>query len=436
MKHDKAPKSEKSLNSQAKFGLTVDIGTTWVTLHLIDLVSQKCVLQNVLKNPQQSAGLDVVSRIRFGVGDGSRSRWLTSSIRKCVNEGTRRILREHNLSPRSIANVVVVGNTVMHHFFFGFPVVCLLTPPYIAEHKEAITVPCASVGLKLGEPTQCYSPPLIESYVGPDVIAVMMASGIAQQEQPAIAIDIGTNTEIALRSGGATWVASAASGPAFEGMSLDCGMAAIEGAIYGVSIDPKSLRPTFEVLGHDSPRGICGTGVISALAGMLDAGIVDSKGSMNRNLESVWLSKTGDMISYTVCPATQSQTGKPIYISQLDLRLVQQSKAAIYAAVLVLMDYAHISAEDVRRVHLTGSFGHGMNLEDVYRVGVLPRFGTAHVEQVLGAASIGADMIVVDPVRKREAEQLALSARYVELVDNPLFQTRYAEAQFFPPSGQ
>jgi len=424
------------LNSQATFGLTVDIGTTWVTLHLVDLVSQKCVFQSVLKNPQQSAGLDVVSRIRYSLGDDSRSRWLTSSIRRCVDEGTRRILREHKISPTSIADVVVVGNTVMHHFFFGFPVVCLLTPPYIAEHKEAMTVPCASVGVKLGETTRCYSPPVIESYVGPDAIALMMASGLTQHEEPAIAIDIGTNTEIVLHSGDATWVASAASGPAFEGMSLDCGMAAIEGAIRRVSIDPKSLRPTFEVLGHNSPLGICGTGVISALAGMLDAGIVDSKGSMNRELESVWLSKTGDVISYTVCPATQSQTGKPIYISQLDLRLVQQSKAAIYAAVRVLMDYARLNADDVCRVYLTGSFGHRLNLEDVYRVGVLPRFGTAHIEQVLGAASIGADMIVVDPVRKREAEQLAVSTRYVELIDNPLFQTRYAEAQFFPPSGQ
>lgn len=407
-----------------------------MTLHLVDLANRKCLLQSILHNPQQSAGLDVVSRIRFSQRDDSRFRWLTSSIRTCIDEGVRQILRERSLRPGSIADVVVVGNTVMHHLFFGFPVGHLLTPPYVADHKEAITVPCASVGLELGETTQCYSPPVIESYVGPDAIALMMASGLAQQDEPAIAIDLGTNTEIALGSAGATWVASAASGPAFEGMSLDCGMAAAEGAIREVSIDPTNLKPTFEVFGHGSPSGICGTGVISALAGMLDAGIVDSKGSMNREIESVWLSKYRDVISYTVCPATQSQTGKPIYISQFDLRLVQQSKAAVLAAVSVLMDYARISAEDLRKVYLTGSFGHGLNLEDAYRVGVLPRFSGAHVNQVLGAASIGADMIAADLLRKREADYLAASTRYVELVDNPLFQTRYAEAQFFPPGGQ
>lgn len=414
------------------YGVSVDIGTTWVTVRVIDIPNERIVLERVVENPQLVAGLDVVTRIKYSLKDRPRSDWLTSVIRESVNKVIQEALSISDIPSEYVRTVVIVGNTVMHHLFYGLPVDSLLRSPYTAHEKDSISIQSGMIGLHLAKETMCYSPPVIESYVGPDVLAVLLASDLLSRTEPSLAIDIGTNTEILLRVGQGLWAASAASGPAFEGMTIECGMPAKDGAIHRVKIDRGDLRPLTEVVGNERPRGICGSGIVSALAEMLRTGILDSIGSIGRDIDSIWLPKNAGATRYLLCQATEAGTGKPVYVSQPDVRLVQQSKAAICAAIDVILDASHLSTNEIQSVYLTGSFGSQIDLRDAYRIGLLPEFTRAQVTQVRGGASLGADIMVADPAARRRAEKAAKSIRYLELLDNPLFESRYADAQIFP----
>jgi len=414
------------------YGISVDIGTTWVTVHIIDILRKRVVLERVFENPQSVVGLDVVTRIKYGANDASRSGWLTSIIRESINRAVQESLSALGVQPESVKTVVVVGNTVMHHLFYSLPVDMLVRTPYVAETKSSISTKASMVGLCLGKNTVCYSPPVVESYVGPDALAVLEASNLIGRAEPSLMIDIGTNTEVLLQSHKGLWVASAASGPAFEGMAIECGMPAKSGAIFRVKIDRSSLRPLPEVIGNEKPGGICGTGIVSALAEMLRAGIIDSVGSFNRSMESVWLPRSHVTARYLLCQAVESASGHPVYVSQPDVRLVQQSKAAIHAAIAVVLQACGLSPDRIQTVYMTGSFGSQLDLEDAFRIGLFPRFDHARMNQVRGGASIGADVMVWDTTARRRAEKVASSIRYLELLDNAAFEIKYAQTQLFP----
>lgn len=414
------------------YGLSVDIGTTWITVHIVDIPMKHVISERVLENPQSVSGLDVVTRIKQSLKDQRSADWFTAVIRESVDEGIQEILSAAGIPPESVEAVVIVGNTVMHHMFYGLPVDSLVRPPYTAEGKSPVMTRAERIGLHLGEHVVCYSPPIVESFVGPDALAVLLASDILNRAGPSVVIDIGTNTEILLRTHGRLYAASAASGPAFEGMTIECGMPARNGAIFRVKIDRQDLRPLVKVIGNERPTGICGTGIVSALAEMLNAGIMNSIGSIERSIESVWLPKNAATTRYVLCQATETASGQPIYVSQPDVRLIQQSKAAINAAIGTVVEACDISPDEIRLVYLTGSFGSQLNLDDAYRIGLLPKFAKARVNQIRGGASIGADIMVSDSVARQEAEKAAKSIRYLELVDNAAFEIRYAQAQLFP----
>jgi uncharacterized 2Fe-2S/4Fe-4S cluster protein (DUF4445 family) len=426
------PESEKSVDDTGPYGLSVDIGTTWVTIHVVDIRKKRAILEKVFQNPQSTAGLDVVTRIRYAMKSELTSNWLTSVIRDSIDAGVQEALRDSSTSPESVQSVVFVGNTVMHHLFFGLPADSLLRFPYAADAKDSIITSAASLGLHLGKGTMCYSPPVIDSYIGPDAVAVLLASGLLSSGGPSMAIDVGTNTEILLRAGRVVSAASAASGPAFEGMTTECGTLGEYGAIFRVRIDPTDLKPLVQVLGEEKPSGICGTGIVSALAEMLRVHILNSVGSIRRDVDSVWLPKNVGTTSYLLCQATESATGQPIYVSQPDVRLVQQSKAAICAAINVVLESCSLSPKEIQAVYLTGSFGSRLDLEDAYCIGLFPEFTHAHVNQVRGGACVGADIMVASPAARKKAEKAVKSVRYLELVDNPEFESAYAKAQMFP----
>jgi uncharacterized 2Fe-2S/4Fe-4S cluster protein (DUF4445 family) len=330
--------------------------------------------------------------------------------------------------------MVVVGNTVMHHLFYDLPVDDLLVPPYEIKTPNSLDLPTGDLGILLGNGAMCYSPPLIGSFVGCDAIAVVLASGLMSSTETTVIADVGTNTEIIIGHKGNLLITSAASGPALEGMSLDCGMPADEGAISAVQIDTASYRPRVDIIGHGRPMGICGTGAVSALGALLDSGLLNSEGSLARHIESTWLSGRGDVVHYILVQATDSGTGRPIYISQIDIRMMQQSKAAIFAAIELLIDEASISASDVERFLLTGAFGSDLNISDAIKIGLFPQFLNARVDQILGGASSGADMILLNPELRDAASDIARNTVYVDLMDNSEFEFRFSKAQLFPGS--
>ncbi len=418
------------MGESASFGVSVDIGTTNITIHLINLEEDGFLHEITVTNPQRKYGEEIISRIDFA-RKPENAALLTHMVRTSVDNGISRILQEANCNRNKVDSIVVVGNTVMHHLFFGLSTDSLLKPPYTAEYKEAILTEPSKVGLSLQNTSICYSPPVIESFVGADAVAMMLASGFFQSMEPQISIDVGTNTEIAALNKGEICIASAASGPAFEGMSIECGTPGETGAIRRVKIDPTDLRPHIEVIGGGRPTGICGTGVISAIAGMLEVGILYSRGSFNRGRRSPWLVSDATIIHYILANDDESATNSKIVLTQPDVRMIQQSKASIRAALGMVLHNAGLTQKDVTKLYLTGVFGTDLDISDAIRIGLLPEMNNADVRQVCGGASLGADLLHRDEYRK-QAEELVSKAKYIELADNPEFKKKFTENLPFP----
>jgi uncharacterized 2Fe-2S/4Fe-4S cluster protein (DUF4445 family) len=418
------------LTDFGRLGVSVDIGTTNITIHLTNLTDNSLIKEITVTNPQRQYGEEIISRIDFA-RDSENASVLTRIVRESINDGISRILKESECSHDSVDSVVVVGNTVMHHLFFGLSTDSLLKPPYTTEQKNSILVKSAEIGLDLHDDTTCYSPALVESFVGADAVAMMIASGFVDSDTSLVSIDVGTNTEIAALNEGEIWVASAASGPAFEGMSIECGTPGDEGAISRVLIDPRDFRPEYEVIGGVKPTGICGTGVISAIAGMLDTGILFSRGSFNRSRQTPWLVTDTSIIHYIIASASESTTNSNIVLTQPDVRMLQQSKASIRSALELVLHRAHLEPVDVDTLYLTGVFGSGLVLDDAIRIGLLPEMVNANVKQVVGGASLGADLLH-KPEFRQHAEKIASGVNHIELTNNPEFKEKFTKNLRFP----
>jgi len=417
------------INSES-LGISVDIGTSNLTLHLINLQSSQVIAERVVPNSQSEFGDEIISRMD-AAKKPENAAILASLVRETIGDTTVSMLIETMQSSDSVDSVVIVGNTAMHHLYFELPTDSLLIPPYLAEHKDAIQTPAPDVGLPFSRLTSCYSPPIIESYVGADATAMMIATGFPDSEENIVSIDVGTNTEIAILKDGKIWITSAASGPAFEGMSVQCGVPGGTGAISAVSIQGSELKPEVEVIGGEKPSGICGTGVVSAIASMLDVEIILPRGSFNRNLSSPWLIQDTNVVHYILATAYESSTGFNIVMTQPDVRMLQQSKAAIRGAFDLLLDHADLSPLDIQQVNLTGVFGTGLSIEDAVRMGLFPELHSSEVCQIRGGAINGADLLHQDEYQ-RIASRIAKEATHINLTDNPTFKKKFTESLPFP----
>ncbi|MFW9806276.1 MAG: ASKHA domain-containing protein [Candidatus Thorarchaeota archaeon] len=413
-----------------KCGISVDIGTTNITLHLIDLVTGKILKEVNFQNPQREYGEEIISRIDFARSP-ENAEILTRIIRSSVSEGVSSFFTDSECNQNDVDSVVVVGNTVMHHLFFGLSTKSLLKPPYKAEDKEAILISASDVDLDIHADSICYSPPLIESFIGADAVAMILASGFANEKSGLVSIDVGTNTEIAAMKGGEIWIASAASGPAFEGMSIECGTPGDDGAISNVQIDPSDLRPQYHTLGNKKPTGICGTGVISAIASMLNTGVLLPRGSFNRCRVSPWLVTDETIAYYVLVPALETAFNSRIILTQPDIRMLQQSKSSIRSALNQVLKNADLQPSDVTELYLTGIFGSGLKIEDAVRIGLFPDMTNANVKQIQGGASLGADLLHKQEFRIL-ADQISSKANYIELTNNPEFERGFTENLTFP----
>lgn len=413
-----------------KYGISVDIGTTNITLHLTDLVTGALLKEVNFQNPQREYGEEIISRIDFARSP-ENAEILTRIIRRAISEGLSSLFIDSMCHQDDVDSVIVVGNTVMHYLFFGLSTESLLKPPYKAEYKESILIPATDVDLDLRAEAICYSPPLIESFIGADAVAMMLASGFSKTTSGLVAIDVGTNTEIAAMNGGEIWIASAASGPAFEGMSIVCGTPGVDGAISDVQIDPSDLRPHYHTIGNSKPTGICGTGVISAIASMLNTGVLLTRGSFDRGKVTPWLVTDETIAYFVLVPAPETALHSRIILTQPDIRMLQQSKASIRAALGQVLKNAQLQPSDVTELYLTGIFGSGLKIEDAVRIGLFPEMVNAKVKQVQGGASLGADLLHRQEFRKF-AEQISAKANYIELTDNPEFKKGFTENLPFP----
>jgi uncharacterized 2Fe-2S/4Fe-4S cluster protein (DUF4445 family) len=411
----------------APLGLAVDLGSTKAALFVHDLCNGGEVAGRGFLNPQLSSGEDIISRINFALQGEENAALLSRLVVEEINRNLHDTLASVGLSPGDLYEMVLVGNTAMHHLFLGLSVEQLGKSPFLPVTDLPLEVKARELGLCLNPSAVLYLPPPIAGYVGSDHLAAIAASGLHVRPGPCLLLDVGTNTEVALQAGGHIRCCSCASGPAFEGGCLSQGMRAGEGAIEQVSIDPSTGEPEVSIIADADPRGICGSGALAALASLKDAGVTDASGRLLEEHKRV-VHRDGELVYYLVSPGESNATG--VALTQTDIREIQKAKGAIRAGIDALLEEAGISHADIREVILAGAFGSYIDPADALRVSMLPPVPLECVRQVGNAAGAGARSMLLDTRFRAEAEKLAERLEYLALSTHPGLSSLFASGMY------
>lgn len=418
-------------------GIAFDIGTTTVVGYLMDLESGAQLAVSSLLNPQTRYGDDVVSRIDYSAREENGLQTLQREIVEALNKIIANTTFAAAVDPSDILAMTVVGNTTMHHLFLGISPAALARSPYVPVVTTALHFRAEDLGIAIHPEARVWVLPNIAGWVGADTVGVILATGIYKRHELALAIDIGTNGEMVMGSSQRLITCSTAAGPAFEGAHLSCGMRAADGAIDAVSVDG-DVR--WHTIGDSAPRGICGSGLVDMVATMLRTGIIDSTGMMQDGQTlranghpqlAERIIQVGRQREFVLVEAERAAGGRPIKVTQRDVRELQLAKGAIRAGIQILMKELGIGPEDVRRIYLAGAFGNYIRPESALTIGLMPRFPNAQIVPVGNAAGSGAQMALCSASARREASELLGRVEYLELSGRPDFQDEFAQAMLF-----
>ena len=429
---------------EGAYGLAVDIGTTTVAAHLCDLRTGAVLATESMMNPQVPFGEDILSRISYIQSQEDGQARLNAAIIEGLNKLARRTARSAGLCPDDISDVVLVGNTVMHHIVLDISPVHIGGSPFTLATYDPVDVKARDLGLTdINRCAWVHVLPCEAGYVGADNVGVLLAEEPHRQEKIVLVIDIGTNGELLLGNKEHLLSASSPTGPAFEGAQITHGMRAAPGAIERVRIDAETLMPRFRVIGderwsdHTPPEeiqaaGICGSGIIEVVAELFAQGIVLANGRFNTDTPSPNFRPTQQVGEYVLATAEQTSTRHEIVITQHDIRSVQLAKAALYAGAKLLM--ARRGVDRLDRVILAGAFGSYISKEHAMMIGLFPDCDLENVYAVGNAAGDGARIALLSRAKRREAREAARWIDYVETAVEMEFQNQFVAAINFPHS--
>src|SRR5450830_1626385 len=379
------------------YGVAVDVGTSKVIAYLFDLARGALIDQEAVENPQMRYGEDVISRIAQAAQHNDTGA-LALAVREGINADLKLIYERQGVHPNHVCDMTVVGNTAMHHLALGLSPVGLGQAPFAPAAAEPLTLRASELGLDMNPDGGVYFPPPIAGFVGSDALAVIAATRLAGKKRPSMAIDIGTNTEIALAHEGRVTVTSCASGPAFEGYQIRNGMKAVAGA---------------------EPIGICGSGVVDLLAGLVHAGVVDRSGRMQ---EHPRVRQGEEGREYLVAAGPHGD----IVFTQHDVRSLQLAKGAIHSGWELLLDTLGVAIEDLDHVYIAGAFGNYLDLDAAQFLGLFPPVTKRRVAFVGNAAGVGAQMALIDVRARRRMARLRDRIEFLDLATDKRFLDVFA----------
>ncbi|MCX7754698.1 MAG: ASKHA domain-containing protein [Anaerolineales bacterium] len=409
-------------------GLAVDLGTTKLAAYLVNLETGLTLAQTGRMNPQIIYGEDVISRIHYANTHPDGREKMQSCVVEALNQMVKELVTQVHVRAENIVEAVVVGNTAMHHLFAGLPVKQLGESPYVPAVSDALEFPAAEIGLEIAPAACIYLPPNIAGYVGADHVAMALAAEVHRTHRTVLAVDIGTNTEISLAVNGRLFTCSCASGPAFEGAHITDGMRAAPGAIEKVSIGETIRVTTIENL---PPVGICGSGVLDAVAELTRVGALDRRGNFKTGHPLVQ-SRAGKH-QVVLIPAEASGHGRPITLSRADIHEIQLAKGAIRAGLEILLSEAGIRADELDEILVAGAFGTYLDLESALRVGMFPPVPLQKFRQIGNAAGTGARQLLLSRKRRQEADDFARRTCYVELTRHKQFLPLFTRGMMLEP---
>jgi len=431
------------------YGMAFDIGTTTIVGYLMHLESGAQVAVDALVNPQAQFGDDVISRISHASTEGGL-KLLQQKVVEAINHITLETCRESGVNPAHIYEMAVVGNTCMMHLLLGINPASLATAPYVPVITEARVVAARELGLEMNPHGRIYVLPNIAGFVGADTVGVIIASGLEASRGLRAAVDIGTNGEVIVAKNGRLLACSTAAGPAFEGARISQGMRAASGAIDRVSIGGSSAKEAggaldsllqIHTIDETPARGICGSGVVDAIAALREIGLITASGRLldaksAPETAAPYLARlegTGGQTRFILVGADRSATGQPICITSQDVRELQNAKAAICAGVMVLLDEMGAVPEEIEEFLLAGAFGNYIRRENALAIGMIPALPLERVVPIGNAAGLGARLALASAGMRRLAEKVAERVEYVELSNRPDFYSRYTDAMELAP---
>jgi uncharacterized 2Fe-2S/4Fe-4S cluster protein (DUF4445 family) len=413
------------------WGTAIDIGTTTVTAWLVDLVSGQVRAQVAEYNGQIARGEDVVSRIIYAAKSGG-GQDLRQRVLDTMNSLLETACKRVKTKPESIVKATIAGNSTMMHLLLGISAESIRLSPFITVVNHPPVMTAREVGLNIHPDASVDCLPGVASYVGADITAGVLSSGVDTAEDTTLFLDVGTNGEIVL--GDRDWLVTCAcsAGPAFEGAGVVNGMRATQGAIEELWISSETLEPTYRVIGGGKPKGICGSGLISLLSEAFLTGILDKAGNVNLMASSSRVREGAHGGEYVVAWGAETESGEDIVISRVDVDNLLRAKAAIYAGFTVLAETVGISLEAVSRVLVGGSFGKYINVEKAVQIGLLPDMDWSRFE-FLGNTSVkGAYLALLDWQKRERITEIAKRMTYIELSADNTFYEAFTSALFLP----
>jgi uncharacterized 2Fe-2S/4Fe-4S cluster protein (DUF4445 family) len=421
------------------YGLAVDIGTTTVAVYLCDLASGEVVTTASMINPQVAYGEDVMSRITHSMTHEDGLGKMNQAIIKGLNQLAGRAASEAHIKRHTIADMTVVGNTCMHHIFLNLDPQYIGKSPFSPGIHHSIDVKARDIGLKISPGAYVYILPIEAGFVGADNVGVLIAEEAYNQDDMLLIIDVGTNGELILGNRYKLISSSCATGPAFEGAEIKYGMRAAPGAIEKIRIDPDTKDVHFKVIGKESwntelrdmgTKGICGSGIIDAVAELFAAGIIDQTGRFNTGLNHPRLRVTEDGPEFVIAWIDQTSIGQDITVCQQDIRNIQLAKGAMYAGAKIMM--RRLGVERLDKIILAGAFGSYIDKESAAIIGLFPDCAHQNVYAVGNAAGDGARIALLNVDKRAEADKIARQVEYVELAAEPTFEEVFSQAMWFP----
>ena len=429
------------------FGIAIDVGSTTIAAHLTNLSTGEVTASAGLMNPQIRFGEDLMSRVSYVMMNPGGEKEMTLAIRQALNTLAEDVAKQGQIELSDILEVVLVGNPVMHHLFLGIDPTELGGAPFALATGLAITCPARELDLRLNTGAWAYVLPCIAGHVGADTAGMVLSEAPHESDEIMLAVDVGTNAEIVLGSKARLLACSSPTGPAFEGAQISSGQRAAPGAIERIRIDPATLEPRYRVIGCDlwsdedgfeaaiaqtGVTGICGSGIIEAIAEMYLSGIINQDGLVDGAMaeRSPRIEAHKRTFNYVIRQPLAEGNEPLIRITQNDVRAIQLGKAALYAGVRLLMD--KLGIDQVGKIRLAGAFGSHIDVKYAMILGLVPDCDLSKVQSAGNAAGTGARIALLNSKARDEIEAVVRRIEKIETAVEPMFQQHFVEAMAIP----
>jgi len=413
------------------YAIAVDVGTTTIYSQLIDLITGNVLASFGEYNKQISYGEDVISRIIYASKPNGLQK-LHEVVIATINKLIKKMVKRTRIDSDEISSITLAGNTTMTQLMLGINPKYIRLSPYVPASTLFSPIKAIDLGFALEDHVTALVYPAISSYVGGDIVAGVMGSGMYRTEELTLFMDIGTNAEIVI--GNKDWLACAAcsAGPAFEGGGIKFGMRAAKGAIEDFSMDPVTFEPMNITIGNVRPKGICGSGLIIIAATMFEMGAIDNRGKFNRDLDTSRIRETDGIFEYVLAWKDESQIDRDITLTEPDLDNLMRAKGAIYSGCMTLLEEVGLKMSDIDSIYLAGGFGSYVDLEKAMVIGLLPEIDHDRIRFIGNGSLMGARMSSLTNRIRKDVVEVTKRMTNFELSETASFMNNYVAALFLP----